>query len=313
MSQNFSTLPRIVGTYPADGASPRLVVFAGVHGNEPSGVLALQRVFEQLRAAQLPLNGQLVGVLGNVDALRQQVRYVQEDLNRLFLPSRVEQAQAAPEEQVHETLELLNISDLVDSLEARTEGELYFIDCHTTSSDSIPFISLNEGFATSLRLAQEVPVAAIIGAEKEIKGCLAEWLNQRGWTGFTYEAGQHQAALSVDNQEAMIWLALQHAGCLRKADAQPHLDRARAVLQRQGTQQEAVYRLRSAYTIREDEAFRMEPGFRNLQFVRKGELLATSDGAPVVAPEDAYLLMPLYQPQGNFGFFLVQPVSAGLK
>ncbi len=305
MSQN-STSSRIIGSYPTDGAPPRLVVFAGVHGNEPSGVLALQRVFEQLRTNQVPLSGQLVGVLGNMEALRQEVRYVNEDLNRLFLPSRIEQARAAPEEQAHETLELLSICDLVDSLEARTEEALFFVDCHTTSSASIPFISLNRGFPSSLQLAQQIPVAAVIGAEKEIKGCLAEWLNKRGWTGFTYEAGQHQAAISVDNQEAVIWLALLHAGCINEAQAQSYLDRARATLQQQGTQQQEVYRLLSAYHIRDDEAFRMEPGFRNLQLVRQGERLATSDGEPVVAPQDAHLLMPLYQPQGNFGFFLVQ-------
>lgn len=306
MTQNPLFSYRIINSFPADGVQPRLVVFAGVHGNEPSGVLALQRIFEQLRTHQIPLSGQLVGVLGNMEALRQEVRYVNEDLNRLFVPSRIEQVRAAPEEQTFETLELLSICDLVESLEARTEDELFFVDCHTTSSASLPFISLNEGFPSSLQLAQRVPVAAVIGAEKEIKGCLAEWLNQRGWTGFTYEAGQHQAALSVENQEAIIWLALLHAGCIHEVQAQPYLDRAWATLQQQGTQPQAVYRLRLAYRIREDEAFRMEPGFHNLQLVRRGERLATSDGEPVVAPEDAYLLMPLYQPQGNFGFFLVQ-------
>lgn len=306
MNRNPIFSSRIIDSFPAEGVQPRLVVFAGVHGNEPSGVLALQRIFEQLRTHQIPLSGQLVGVLGNMEALRQEVRYMNEDLNRLFVPSRIERVKAATEEQAFETLELLNICDLVESLEARTEEELFFLDCHTTSSDSIPFISLNEDFPSSLQLAQRVPVATVIGAEKEIKGCLAEWLNQRGWTGFTYEAGQHQAALSVDNQEAIIWLALLHAGCISEAQAQPYLDRARATLQQQGTQPRAVYRLRLAYRIREDEAFRMEPGFHNLQLVRRGERLATSDGEPVVAPEDAYLLMPLYQPQGNFGFFLVQ-------
>ena len=305
MNQNSLFSSRIIDSSPTQGAPPRLVVFAGVHGNEPSGVLALQRVFEQLRSHQIPLSGQLVGVLGNIKALRQEVRYVNEDLNRLFLPSRIEQAKEDPDAQTFETLELLSICDLVDSLEARTEDELFFVDCHTTSSASIPFISLNEGFLSSLQLARQIPVATVIGAEKEIVGCLAEWLNKRGWTGFTYEAGQHQAAISVDNQEAMIWLALRHAGCINESQAQPYLDRARATLQQQGTQQE-VYRLLSAYHIRDDEAFRMEPGFRNLQLVRQGERLATSDGEPVVAPQDAYLLMPLYQPQGNFGFFLVQ-------
>ena len=308
MNPSIPLSSRIIASLPDQGLKPRLIVFAGVHGNEPSGVLALLRVFAQLRTHPFDLQGQFMGVLGNIEALRQDVRYLDEDLNRLFLTDRIEQAKTTRDQPTAEGRELLEITDLVESLESRTQSPLFFVDCHTTSSASAPFISLNEGFASSLRFAQGVPTAAVIGAEKEIKGCLSEWLNHRGWAGFTFEAGQHRDTLSIDHQEAIIWLALWRSGCLDKTPAKSRIDQARATLGRQGSQPQKIYQVLSAYRIREDEDFRMEPGYRNLQFVPQGELLATSNGQPVLAPEDAHLLMPLYQPQGNFGFFLVQEI-----
>jgi len=48
-----ANLTRVIGEYPAESTNQTpgayLLVSGGVHGNEPSGVLALQRVFQKLR------------------------------------------------------------------------------------------------------------------------------------------------------------------------------------------------------------------------------------------------------------------------
>ena len=304
-------LSRQIGTFP-DSSSPRLVLFAGVHGNEPSGVVALRRVFNQLREESIVLQGAVVGVLGNIEALQRKVRYVQEDLNRLFLPSYIEQVKAIPSGHTAEARELLELIQRVEFFEARAQEKPFFVDCHTTSSDSIPYISLNDGFDDSYRFAKDMPATAVIGVEKEIPGCLSEWLNLRGWHGFTFEAGQHDAMRSVQNQEAIIWLALLHSGCLPETHAPAQVANARSTLRQQGTQYNKTYRAVSSYRIREDEQFRMEPGFVNLQEVSQGQLLAHSDGAPLYADQDGHILMPLYQKQGNFGYFMAQEVEMSL-
>lgn len=307
---------RIIDQYPdrtggsgSDG--PRLVVFGAVHGNEPSGVLALRQIFEQLREEDIPLAGSLTGVVGNVPALAQQVRYCDEDLNRLFLPERVEQVKSAEGDTALtvEARELREIVTLVEACEDTPAGRPFFVDCHTTSSASIPYLSLNEGFADSYHFARPIPATMVLGAEREIKGCLAEWLNRRGWHGFTLEAGQHQAASSVRHQAAVIWLALVSSGCLAEQHAAEHIRQARDTLRQQGSQQDQQYRVVSSYRIAEGEVFRMELGFVNLQPVQEGELLATSNGRPLYAPHDAHLLMPLYQKQGTFGYFLAREVG----
>lgn len=303
---NFS---RIFDACPARTSAPRLVVFAGVHGNEPSGVIALQRVFEHLRTKDISLQGQLTGILGNQEALRRNLRYCDEDLNRLFLPEYIDAVRSGAGKFPVEDRELLEICTSATSYENKADGFPYFVDCHTTSSASIPYISMNEGFADSYRFTQDLPATKVIGVEKEIKGCLAEWLNLRGWHGFTFEAGQHQATISVQNQEAIIWLALIHAGCLSKQNAPDQINRAREILSQQGSQQHHSYQVVSSYRIREGEDFRMLPGFVNLQAIRQGEPIATSNGAVIHANEDAHILMPLYQKQGDFGFFIAQELE----
>lgn len=60
------------------------------------------------------------------------------------------------------------------------------------------------------------------------------------------------------------------------------------------------------HMIQPGDRFRMRPGFRNFQPVKEGEWLATDREGRIVAHCDGYLLMPLYQNQGNDGFFIVR-------
>ena len=68
---------------------PTLVVVGGLHGNEPGGVLAAERVLEALRVHALPLSGELVALAGNVGALRERRRYLVKDLNRQWTEAKV--------------------------------------------------------------------------------------------------------------------------------------------------------------------------------------------------------------------------------
>jgi succinylglutamate desuccinylase len=47
----------------------------------------------------------------------------------------------------------------------------------------------------------------------------------------------------------------------------------------------------------------MEPGFANIQRTSAGTLLAREQGAEIRAPFDGFVLLPLYQAQGEDGFF----------
>lgn len=62
------------------------------------------------------------------------------------------------------------------------------------------------------------------------------------------------------------------------------------------------------HAIKKGDNFVMQPGYKNFQPVKKGEILATDKNGAISAQEDGLILMPLYQKQGNDGFFLVKMV-----
>jgi succinylglutamate desuccinylase len=53
----------------------------------------------------------------------------------------------------------------------------------------------------------------------------------------------------------------------------------------------------------------MQPDYKNFQAVEKGELLALDKHGEIRADEDGLILMPLYQKQGDDGFFLVRRIE----
>ena len=65
----------------------------------------------------------------------------------------------------------------------------------------------------------------------------------------------------------------------------------------------------SRYPVTPDAGFEMLPGFENFHAVRSGQLIARDRKGGVHAPQTARLFMPLYQDQGDDGFFLVRSVQ----
>jgi hypothetical protein len=53
----------------------------------------------------------------------------------------------------------------------------------------------------------------------------------------------------------------------------------------------------------------MKPGFVNFQKVPAGEVVARTRAGPVAMPLRGRLFLPLYQEQGDDGFFVVRPVA----
>src|SRR5262245_51231020 len=72
---------RITGA--ADG--PRVVFFSGIHGNEVSGVHAIEKLlFDFFGGARLLKRGDLTLVRANEEALAVEQRYLKLNMNRLF-------------------------------------------------------------------------------------------------------------------------------------------------------------------------------------------------------------------------------------
>ena len=286
---------------------PTLIILGGIHGNEPAGVLAAERVWLRMQKRRAVLRGEVVLLRGNTRALEQRVRYINADLNRQWTAQNVRTAELEQDTpEVSERLEQSELLTVIREAANRARGEIYFVDLHTTSAHGQPFATVGDTLRNR-RFALNFPLTIVLGLEEQIDGTLLEYVNNLGAITMGVEAGQHEAMTSVDNHEAVIWIATAATGNFRREDL-PEFDQSRSVLKR-ASGGEKVVEVRYRHEIVPEDCFKMEPGFRNFQAVRRGKVLARDRVGAIKASETGLILMPLYQALGDDGFFLVREVK----
>ncbi len=305
--EQLSNIKRLIGENPLKNTKkgPVLLISAGIHGNEPTGILGLKRVFEKLEEYKIPLKGRVMGVAGNIKALKKGVRMIDQDLNRICTLERAAHLEKNADYGFSEESEFSELLQIIKSIKSDPfYTDLKFIDLHTTSSPTIPYISVNRK-EDSYRFAKSFPVPVVSGIEQFIPGHFDHYLSELGHVGFTLEAGQHKDMNSVDRHEAIIWLTLQKSGLLRNVENY-FVEKSLTILQNASDGKAGNYEVIYKYNIMEGEEFKMASGFKNFQEVQEGELLAISDGLPLYAEKNSFIFLPLYQDQGSDGFFLIK-------
>lgn len=121
------------------------------------------------------------------------------------------------------------------------------------------------------------------------------------------ESGRHDDPASVDLHEAALWLSLVTAGCLPADTDVVDLAACRRRLSRARDGLPDVFEVVYRRAIGPDDEFRMESGFANFTPVRAGDVVARDVRGPVPVPTDGRLFLPLYQEQGDDGYFVVRP------
>lgn len=293
---------RIIGNYTSNKKGPLLFVTAGVHGNEPSGVAALKNVFKELEKTQPEIQGRIVGVMGNKAALDKERRFIDEDLNRTWTEENVKNQDPETQEQreMHQVIEILEQFPEADYTKR------YFLDCHTTSSDSLPYISVQE-VNDNDQWAHKFPTYIVRGFSDIIYGAIDHYMSRTGLTGFVFEAGQHTSPSSEENHEGMVWLNLQQA-CKLDLETISCYPECVEKFTKKNAPEQKTFKIVYRHEIKSGDNFKMEPGYGNFQQIKKGELLAINNGEEVRSEWDAYIFMPLYQSQGNDGFFIIDEV-----
>ncbi|MEQ9187199.1 MAG: succinylglutamate desuccinylase/aspartoacylase family protein [Cryomorphaceae bacterium] len=289
-----------------DHAGPSLVFIAGMHGNEASGVEALKELGEELSALRPHLHGAIHAISGNLGALNASKRFLHSDLNRIWSSTRVKEIRdgtflpVVPEER--EQVELLR---LIDTIIAEEGGPYYFMDLHSTSSETIPFIVMNDSLLNR-NFTQNYPLPIVLGIEEYLEGPLLSYINELGYVAFGFEAGQHDAPNAVIYQKAFARLTIGLCGSF--APRVFSAETAHEVLLKASEGVGSFYEIFYRYQIKENESFSMHPGYLNFQRISVGQRLAMSDGKPIYATINARVFMPLYQSQGEEGFFAIRSV-----
>lgn len=310
MTQKRGLKQRIIGTYGGKSEGPTIICLGGVHGNEPAGVNALEAVFNRLEELAPDFRGELIGICGNLKALERGVRYVDHDLNRIWEPDVIDQLLSGDSNHKPHLTEEFERIELIEAFRdfcQKQHSEVYFVDLHTTSAKGSPFITISDTLRNR-DFAEHLPVPVILGIEEQLDSTLLNYLNEWGFITIGFEAGQHDDQRSVENCIAMLWIMLVRAGCLNPG-AIADYKKSYTTLERASSNDSNFYEVLYRHDIQNDDNFIMNPGYKNFQEIRKGEVLASNSGAEIVSPHDGNIFMPLYQKQGNDGFFIIKHIN----
>ncbi len=303
---DLSTVSRELGRVEAADPGPTLICLGGLHGNEPAGVLAIDRVLEQIYRRPEGLAGRFVGIAGNRRALAADCRFLAHDLNRAWKPSSVERLAALPGPLGDEDEELVELNASLSRIVDEAPGRIYLLDLHTISGPGPAFAILDDTLQNR-EVALDFPVPLVLGLEEELGGTLASYMTAQGATVVGFEAGLHDDPGSVDRAAAAIWIALDSCGVFEH-ESRSEVVAARELLRRQADGLARIVEVRYRHSVDEGESFQMDPGFSSFDPVGAGQEVGTGRNGRVRAPRSGLLLMPLYQEQGNDGFFLASEV-----
>ncbi len=305
-----ASLSRLICDLKGEQPGPLLVLMAGIHGNEPAGIRAVERVVKVLGSTLPSLRGRIVGLRGNLKALSLGERFIHRDLNRLWTSESIRHIRNLdPQILDTEQRELSELLDELRRLDQAHPGPKVMIDLHTTSAPGGKFSVVEEDdLSIDLALALQAPV--IRGLTKALMGTTASYCVAQGWSGLAFEAGQHHDPRAVDEHEAAIWVLLQRLGLI-EGQTNWEIKAEQALLHLRddslGLPRQVAVRYR--HVVQTSDRFRMRPGYVNFQPVHQGEWLADDQSGRILAPTEGLILMPLYQPQGADGFFIIQPLS----
>jgi predicted deacylase len=305
-SVKYTDEKRIIGEVRGSELGPTVVIFAGIHGNEKAGVLAAEKVLKRINDENYLFKGNVHFILGNINALNKDVRFQDADLNRIWTHEKMEELQNQSFLLDSETKEQIQIYSIVRQIVNSERGPFYFLDLHTTSSPSVPFITISDSL-NNRKFATYFPLPVVLGLEEFLEGPLLTFINDHGYVALGFEGGQHTDPESIINCEYFIWKSLVHSGCIDREQVKDY-EKYREYFAGLCCSHQ-FFAITYRYGLSNGQDFRMRPDFDNFEMIHKNQLLAYSDGLEIHAERKGRIFMPLYQRQGEDGFFILKRVS----
>lgn len=295
-------MERIIGEIDGNGEGPLLIFVGGLHGNETTGMKALEKVFNEFSFDKSKLKGRAIAMRGNIEAIRQNIRYVSMDLNRIW---DVKHYKRANDYQAAELFELQELRQIVENELKGKYTKAYLIDLHTTSAPTIPFLVTKES-SENKAFIEKLDVPYVTGLIGYLDGTMLGWMCDKGHCGMAFESGQHDSRVSVIKHESFVMLSMYYSGFLpelpEKMVAELH-----QILDDELKPKHNHFQLIKRYKIDEEEEFKMMKGYSNFQKIIKSEVLAKNKHGDIVSNVNGNIFMPLYQDQGDDGFFIIKP------
>ena len=313
-------MKRLIGEYSGTIHGVLIMAIGAIHGNEPAGVRALRDLFGMLENESkinpyFQFQGRIVGIVGNLQAYERTIRYIKKDLNRSLTSAAIEFSKALPSDRiVFEDLEILELTQFIaHEIQVYQPTKLIVLDLHTTSAGGGIFTIVNED-RKSLAIASTLFAPVVKGLVKGTGGSTLDYFTTENMgiptLSMAFEGGQHEDVASVRRIVAWLVNSLRALGCVKNDDVEHRHDE---VLRQYSKNLPKAVEIIGHHRILPPDNFKMKPGYLNFQAVKKGEILASDRHGNITSPVDCMILMPLYQPKGNDGFFLIKEIHSSFR
>ncbi|WJJ97031.1 succinylglutamate desuccinylase/aspartoacylase domain-containing protein [Algibacter luteus] len=295
---------RILGKIEGTKPGPTVIFFGGIHGNETSGVFALKDALAGINNTYV--SGTIYGIAGSLTALKAHKRYIEDDLNRLWTKQQIQNIISKAHVNEDEA-ELVELNTILNEILEKHKPPFYFVDLHTTSSKTLPFITINDALINR-KFSEQFPVPIVLGIEEYLNGPLLSYINQLGYVSLGFESGQHDDFVAITNSIAFVYLTLVYSGVL-KQEAVINFSKYYEQLKQQSNNTKQVFEVVYLHKIQKNERFKMLNGFKSFETIKKGTLLAISNTKEIESRYNGNIFMPLYQQKGAEGFFIIKPIK----
>jgi succinylglutamate desuccinylase len=253
-------------------AGPRVVMFSGIHGDEVSGIHAIEKlVFDFLAGTRTLSRGLLTLVRANEAAIAAERRYVEHNMNRMFRETYGPEIDQGSYE-FRRTQELKPLLKACD----------YFLDFHSAPIADMPFLVVEQA---ALEFYRHLGIGKIMtGWSKFSAGAIGgdteNYANAHGAISATLESGSHFDKSSNDTAYTAALSLLSLLSMIEIKERPLSLDET------------DVVEMYSVVTKDFDDfAYAGEAG--NFKFVPNGEAFAYQNGKYVTVAQDSYLLIPM--------------------
>ncbi len=255
--------------YDLGDGTPEVAVVGAIHGDEPCGARAVERLLDTASDVERPVRL----IVANEPALDAGVRYLDADLNRAF--------PGDPDSDAHE-------ERLAAELLAAVDG-CTTLAIHSTQSSAEPFAVIDSMDEVARAVAPHLPVDVVIQTDVFTEGRLIEHPHT-----LEVEAGLQGTDAAADDAYWLSRAFLTATGVLPAPGADGVVDAG-------GREDVEVFRLRDR--IPKPEAETYEVFARNFERVEAGDRFAAADGDGIRADEDFFpVLLSPYGYRDQFGY-----------
>lgn len=306
---------RIIGQYKGRESGPLVIVTAAMHGNEIAGVRAMDLLFKMLQMEhntkpEFMVRGELLGLIGNMQAYQKGDRYIKRDINRMWEKENIDYILSRDNNELDD--EEKEIREILSTIQTHIKNvnptKIYLLDLHTTSSDGIFCIAGSTEESKEIALKIHAPL--VTGLLDGLKGTTLHYFDVQhlGIPSVTlaFEGGHHQDSLSINRCMAAVFQFLRAVGIIGQQDLLGTYD---YILNFYNKELPIIVKVDFRFHVEDATLWEMLPGFKNFDIIYQGQLLATYEGKEIYAPMSGYILMPLYQKQGHDGFFVCSDLS----